>query len=317
MEVLKFFKENEKSSYEYIKNILKQKYKLELRLDKNNDYFMISTTDDCDFNDIFIRQCSGIIIEKDTYNVLHYFGEITWGIDNDHKNNNNIKIEKINIQKCLISRYIDGYVIKIFNYRGKWNFATSKHTNIRKYKVNDKNITLYELFKNSILNSFETIDDFLNSLDDIYCYSFILSNNKIYFINKVDINKLKEYYNLNNFKYLLNINSIINKKTEKYLIIEKEDDIIYRKTRISIEDIKNLFNKNKICLYNDKCFNKYCNLKHLIKPDIEENYKEYIKFKRKINPLFKTQNCKNGDDCKQNMENKCIFIHNDDPILKI
>lgn len=41
MDVLKFFKENEKSSYEYIENILKQKYKLELRLDKSNDYFMI------------------------------------------------------------------------------------------------------------------------------------------------------------------------------------------------------------------------------------------------------------------------------------
>lgn len=314
MEVLKFFKENKNASYENIENILKNKYKLELRLDKSNNYFMISTTDDCDFNDMFIRQCSGIIIEKNTYNVLHYFGEITYDINNDHyKNNNNIKIEKINIQNCLISRYIDGYVIKIFNYKGKWKFATSRHTNIIKYKVNDKNITLYELFKNSILNSFETIDDFLNCLDDIYCYSFILSNNKIYFINKVDINKLKEYYNLNNFKYLLNINSIINKKTEKYLLIEKEDGIIYRKTRLSIDDIKILFNKKEICLYNDKCFNKYCKLKHLINPDIEKNYKEYINYKRKVNPLFKTKYCKNGDDCKQNIKNKCIFIHNNDP----
>jgi hypothetical protein len=314
MEVLKFFKENKNASYKHIEDILKNKYKLELRLDKSNDYFMISTTDYCDFSDIFIRQCSGIIIEKNTYNVLHYFGEIAYDINNDHCKNNNIKIEEINIQNCLISRYIDGYVIKIFKINKKWTFATSKHTNIRKYKINEKNITLYEIFKNSILNSFETIDDFLNSLDNIYCYSFILSNNKLYFLNKVDINKLEEYYNFNNFKYILNINDIINKNYEKYLIIEKRNDIIYRKTRISINDIKILFNKNNLCLYNNKCFNKYCNLKHLKNPDIEKNYKEYINYKRKINPLFKTQHCKNGDNCKQNMKSKCIFIHNNDPI---
>lgn len=181
---------------------------------------------------------------------------------------------------------------------------------------NDKNVTLYELFKKCILNTFDIIDDFLNTLDDTYCYSFILTDNKIYFINKVDVNKFKEYYNFNKFKYLLDINNNINKKIEKYLIVEKDDKKIYRKIHVSINNIENLFYKNKLCLYNNKCYNKYCKLNHIIKPDIENNYKEYIKFKRKINPLFKTQNCKNGDDCKQNMENKCIFIHKDDPIFK-
>lgn len=315
MEILKFFNENKNSSYKYIENILKTQYKLELRMDKSNDYFIISPTNESDFNNALVRQCSGIIIEKKSYNILHYFGEIAYDINNNLDNNNIIEINDINIEKCLISSYINGYIIKIFKYKKTWRFATSKHTNIRKYKIKDKNITLYGMFIKCILKTFDIVDDFLNNLDDSYCYSFLLNNNKIFFINKVHISKLEEYYNLNNFKPLLNINNINSLKIEMCLIIEKIDENKNRKIRLSIDDIKNIFNKNKICLYNNKCFNKYCKFNHLITPDIKNNYKEYIKIKREINPLFKTQICKNGDKCKKNMNNKCIFIHKDDYVF--
>lgn len=313
MEVLKFFNENKKSTYEYIKDILEQKYKLELRIDKSNNYFMISTTNESDFNNLFIRQCSGIIIEKETYNVLHYFGEIAYDINNNY-NNNKVEIENINIEKCFISRYIDGYMIKIFNYNKKWKFATSNHTNIEKYRIKDRNTTLYGIFKKCILNTFDSFDDFLNFLDCKYCYSFILNDNNLHMINKIHINKLNEHYNFNSFKSFIYINDVINNKSEKYLIVEKDDKKIHKKIHASINDIEKLISENKICLYNNKCVNKYCKLNHMIKPNIEDNYKEYINFKRKTNPLFKTKNCRNGDNCPKNIENKCIFIHNNNII---
>lgn len=316
MEVLKFFNENKNLTYENIKNILEDKYKLKLITDKTNNYYMICTTDNSNFNDIFIRQCTGVILEKGTNKILHYFGEKTYDVDNKY-NNNVINLKDINIKNCYITKYVNGYIIKTFNYKGKWMFATSKHTNIKYFNIKNKNIKLYNIFKNYILKTFDKIEDFLNLLDKNYCYTFILTDNYINLINKVNLSNLEQHFNLNSYislsKYkYFNKNFNKNDKDQNFLIIEinKNSEVI-KKIHISTDNIKKILYDN-FCKYNDKCFNKSCKLIHIIEPDIEENYKEYIKLKRKINPLFKTKKCTNGDNCTKNMENKCIFIHEND-----
>lgn len=239
MEVLDFINKNKNLKYEDIKNILETKYNLHIRLDKSNDYYMISTTTKSDLNNIFIRQCTGIIINKACNKILHYFGEKAYDINNTN-DNNTIEIKNINIKKCLIAPYIDGHIIKVFNYKKEWRFATSKHTNIKLYRLNNENITLYEMFKNCILKTFDTMIDFLNSLDVSYCYSFILKDNNLYLINKMYIHKLEEYYNFNNFRFLFNINNTLNEVFDKYLIIEKDNKKIKRKIHASINDINEI-----------------------------------------------------------------------------
>ena len=75
MEVEKFMNKNKNMPYDELKFLLEKEYKLKINEDKNNNYYMISYTDESDHEKIFIRQCSGIILEKGTNNILHYFGE--------------------------------------------------------------------------------------------------------------------------------------------------------------------------------------------------------------------------------------------------
>lgn len=238
MEVLDFINKNKDLKYEDIKNILENKYNLQIKLDKTNDYYMISTTKKSNFSDPFVRKCTGIIINKANNKILHYFGEKAYETFDD-ENNNIIKIEDIDIKNCFIAPYINGYIVKVFNYKNKWRFATTKHTNIKLYKINNTKSSLYEIFEKCILNLFNSMDDFLNILETSFCYSFILNDNKLYIINKIYINKLEEFYNINNFKPLFNFN-INNDFFEKYIIIEKDEKNIKRKIHISINDIKKI-----------------------------------------------------------------------------
>lgn len=273
MEILKFMNKNKNLEYEKIKVILENNYNLEIRSGKGNNYYMINTTKKSDFEISLVRQCTGVIIDKNTNDILHYFGEMAYEIDNDY-NNNIIDLKNVNLKNCYISKYKNGYVIKVFNYNNEWKFATSKHTNIKHFKVGNE--VLYNMFKKSILKTFNTINDFLNSLDNIYCYSFILSNNSIYIINKINLENLNEefsftnYFPLYKYKYE-NVNK--NNEDEKFIIIEKKD--IYEKQTInkihlSIKELKNLFHKN-ICKYNDKCFENSCKLIHIIRSNINKN----------------------------------------------
>jgi hypothetical protein len=270
MEVLKFINKNRKLDYEDIVNILEKEYNLEVRLDKSNNYYMVSVTNNSNFNYKFIRQCTGIIIEKESNKVIHYFGEKTYGFDN-----NKVKLEDINIKSCLIAPYINGYIIKIFNYKEEWNFATSKHTNIKIFKINDK--TLYKMFEETIKNTFESLEDFLSILDKSYCYSFMLSDNKLHMINKIFLDTFEEYYNFNNFSSLFDIKY----NFEKYLLIEKNyNNVVCKKIIVSDKDIKDYIYVNKTC-----------NLVYSIKPNIDTNYKNYIISQKKKNPMFKSKKC--------------------------
>lgn len=310
MEVKKFMEENNYLTYEELEKLLYKKYKLKTRLDINNNYYMISTTNESDFTNNFVRQCTGIILEKDTNKILHYFGEKTYDIANDY-NNNIINLNDVNLEKCYITEYISGYIIKIFYYNNKWNFSTSKHTNIKYYKIDGK--VLYNTFENIILRSFDTIYDFLNLLNEEYCYTFILENDneKLKIINKIDLKMLKEQFNFNNYKSLHKFINNKNEKNNKFIILEKDNnEQIIKKIHISVDDMKKI-----ICKYNNRCFNDLCNFIHINKPDSDKNYKNYIILEKKRNILFKSKNCQNGNNCKYHMKRQCIYKHDDDSLF--
>jgi hypothetical protein len=310
MEIRNFMNKNNLLSYDQLKEKLYKKYKLKTNIDKSDNYYMISTTNECDFSDLLVRQSTGIVIDKKTNNILHYFGEKTYDIVNKY-NNNIINLKNINFKNCYISNYIDGYIIKIFNYEGKWKFATSKHTNIKYFKTEDK--ILYNIVEKSILKLFDNINDFLHTLDNDYCYTFMLNNNNFSIINKIKLKTLNEEFNCNNYISLHKYK--YNKKNEKFIIVEKNDKKeIVNKIHISINDIKDELYKNILCKYNNKCFDITCKLIHIIEPDKEENYKSYINLEKKKNMTFKTKNCKNNNDCMYHLKNKCKYIHKNDPI---
>lgn len=222
-------------------------------------------------------------------------------------------MKTINFKNCYITKYIDGYIVKIFYYDNEWKFATSKHTNIKYFKIGNE--TLYNIFKKNIFKTFNTINDFLNLLDNNYCYSFILNADNISMINKINSKTLKEEFNFNKYFPLYKYNNK-NNENEKFIIIEKKDlygKQIINKIHLNIKDLEELLFKN-ICKYNNKCFDKSCNLIHAINPNIDKNYEKYIVSEKNKNKLFKTNFCKNNDNCIYHLKNKCKYIHEDDPI---
>lgn len=272
MEIRNFINRNNSLSYDQLKEKLYKEYKLKTNIDESNNYYMISTTNKCDFKNLLVRQSTGIILDKNTNYILHYFGEKTYDIINKY-NNNIIDLKNINFKNCYISKYIDGYIIKVFYYEGKWKFATSKHTNIKYFKIEDK--ILYDMVEKIILKIFDTIYDFLNSLDNNYCYTFMLSNDNFNIINKINLKTLKEEFNTNKYIPLCKYKY---KEIEKFIIIEKNDknkEQVINKIHISINDIKNSSYKDILCKYNDNCSDKSCILIHII--EIEKEKKKIVK----------------------------------------
>lgn len=211
-----------KYNFDELRKIFEDKYKLKIIIDKSNEYYMISETHQSDFKDKFIRQCTGIIINKASNKILHYFGEKAYeSIDNN--NNNFLNLDKSKIDYYYITPYIDGYIIKLFYYKNKWNFSSSMHTNIKYFNINKNNNTLYNIFKDSILNMFETMDNFLYNLEYNYCYSFILNkeNRKIEMLNKTNLNTLDVEININNYIKLKNYD--FNTNYNNFILIEKDN----------------------------------------------------------------------------------------------
>lgn len=242
MEVINFLNKNKNLTYEEIKKILEEKYKLKVILDYSKNFYMIKSTNLSDFKIPLVRQCTGIIIDKENNKILHYFGEKTYDSLNN-LNNNTIEKREINIKYCFISPYIDGYIIKIFYYKSKWIFASTKHTNIKHFNVGET--SLYSMFELCILETFNNIQDFLNLLDINYCYTFIFNseNRKIHFINKIFLDNLVEQYNLNNFKNLTfykNKNAFLSKDEDKFIIIEKDNNNIMKKICLPGKHVKKL-----------------------------------------------------------------------------
>lgn len=241
MEVEKYMNGNQNLSYLELKEKLCKEYKLKIYEDIKNNYYMITTTNDCDFTNPFIRNCTGIILEKNTNCILYYFGDKGYDFCNKY-NNNNIDFKNIEINKCYISEYLDGYIIKVFYYNREWRFSTSKHTDIKCFKVHEKNKILYDIFKKEIIKFFDTFDDFLFSLDNNYCYTFILNNDKINILNKINLKKFKEEFNFNKYipfcKY--EINNYKYNESKKYILVERNGKNIIKKIHIFMKDIEKL-----------------------------------------------------------------------------
>lgn len=221
MEVKKII--DKKYNFNEFKKIIENVYKLKITVDRDNDYYMISETTESDFKNKFIRQCTGIIINKSSNKILHYFGEKAYD-SIDEKSKNFLNLEKNKIDYYYIMPYIVGYIIKVFYYKKEWKFSTSTHTNIKFFNIKNNNNTLYDMFKNSILNTFISMDDFLYNLEYEYCYSFILNKNdgKIELLNKTNLKTLNIENNINNYINLKNYD--FNTNYDKYILIEKDDE---------------------------------------------------------------------------------------------
>lgn len=238
-----------KIKFTILKEKLENEYKLKLNIDKNNQYYMITGTSESDYKNSLVRQCTGAIINKASNKILHYFGEKAYELSNEKVKKCSKHLILDNIDNYYIAPYTEGYLIKIFYNNNQWNFSTSKHTNIKYFKIKEStdiyttntNITLYELFKDSILCTFNKMDDFFNTLERNYCYSFILNKNtkKMELINKSNLKTLETETNLCRYTKLKDYNIVIG--LNKFILIEKDvSGKVIKKFHSDLETLKEI-----------------------------------------------------------------------------
>ena len=157
--------------------------------DKDNLYIVIYDKFKSDLSKKFIKQCRGIILEKNTNRVVCY----TFDNNDDFDYNSELKMD---INDTVIEESIDGTQIRLFFYDGKWNYATTRCIDAyRSYWKSERSF-------GSMFEDVKHLVDF-EELNKDYCYSFVLKHidNRIvveHFVNDLilvcvrDMTTLKE-----------------------------------------------------------------------------------------------------------------------------
>lgn len=223
------------SSFEQLKKFFVKK---EVAVKETVKLYMLCFTEQSDISDPMIRECNGVIFEKETNILVHYTFSKCY--DSQNENDNGDIYHGNGDTTDEINWFIDGSVVKLFYYDNKWNIATSRNIEGFKNSWSSKK-SFEELFKECILQSnFIDYDDFLDTLDINCSYSYIIQHpehitavkvgvplaislNKIY--NKTLIEELPE---TNNFTVYKTVEEIVNKKNrgvnENYIIYKIDKD---------------------------------------------------------------------------------------------
>lgn len=170
MELLKLYEEYKFSKFEDIKKLLESdEYGLTVK-DNDNLYLVTYYRDKNNNNhqttnltNKVVKNCRGIILEKETNKIVCYTFNMNDKYDNDIK-----KLEtSYHISSTIIHESIDGTQIRLFYYDNKWNVATTRCINAYNARFYSAK-TFGDLFDEAL----NKVD--YSKLDKDKCYGFIL-----------------------------------------------------------------------------------------------------------------------------------------------
>jgi hypothetical protein len=162
------------------------------------------------FKNESVKQARGIILEKDTNNIICY------SLDKFEDKDDLIKQDEISIDGWQFEDSIDGTQIRLYYYDSKWISTTARRIDAKKSKWNYVK-TFYELF-----NDVEQLINY-ELLNKDYTYTFILKHIENRIVSNVTKNELIHIHTRNN-KTLEEINIDINiPKPIKYEFDSYED----------------------------------------------------------------------------------------------
>jgi len=180
MDLINFIQQSNITNYNDLKEKLEATpYFLKFKEDPDlPDIFLIHPQDKSDLNNIIVRQCNGIIMEKSTLKIICYSFEKC--IDDENKLD-----ERINTENMQLQFVLEGAMVRLYFYQNNWYLATKKCINASKSKwMSSKNfLTLFE----ECLASLQHIEKLQEKLDTKCCYTFIIMHpeNNIILQNKV------------------------------------------------------------------------------------------------------------------------------------
>ena len=220
MELTSFIKNNNITDFNNLKQTLENE-PFYLGIKEDNDFnpnlFLIHTTNKSDINIKLVRECNGIILEKNTFKICCYNFDKCF--DNDDEITPNINF---NYDNLYVESAIEGTLIRLYFYNNTWNVSTKKCLDATKSKwLSSRNFS--ELFYEVLSNNGVNLNEFCATLNTNYCYSFVLAHvenkmvvnyyeNNLYHISTRDLNTLNEIF-IN-----INIKQIEKVKLEKDVI---------------------------------------------------------------------------------------------------
>lgn len=142
--------------------------------------YMIIFTDKSDFSLFEVRDCTGIILEKNTNKILHYSYPKCYDSVIETNSNDFLDLKKFIDNKDItisISTYFAGSNIKLYFHNHEWVISTSKTLDAGKSTWGSV-YSFEELFVDCINNmeNFPSYTEFLKSLDKCYAYTFIIQH---------------------------------------------------------------------------------------------------------------------------------------------
>lgn len=218
---------------------------LNLEIKENDKTYMVLFTEKSDLSLPLVRDCTGIVFEKETNKLLHFsFQKCYEGLNFGHDNFNEEKLEDMSI----VNLYFTGSLIKIFYYDNNWHIASSKNINASNTYWGSKR-SFKELFIDCIEISYDLrYDEFLEKLDKSYCYTYIIQHPEInnmlkiktplaFILNKVNTETLEEVIpDLQNLLVNKTVKEIKNTKNlcENYIIYNIDPITKNVKNRIKV-----------------------------------------------------------------------------------
>lgn len=165
--------------FEYIENKPFEQIKEELEAEplnikvneKDNLYLCKYNQIDSDFNYKMVRQCRGIILEKNTNKVIAFPFSKFFNIQEGHA-------DKVDFINSSISSKIDGSLIKIFYYNNKWNIASNGTIDAKDAEATDlltgRKFNFHDLFHESLKEQGLTFQELSEKMIPGFTYIFEL-----------------------------------------------------------------------------------------------------------------------------------------------
>lgn len=149
----------------------KSPYNLKYSIDgKRPELFMCYATDMSDKTNAVVKECNGVILHKDTYDIISYgMGTI---IDTSLKNIQDVTEKSSNF---VAEEAEDGSVLKIFHYNGEWIVSTNRRIDASRVRwASDKSFSVMLCDALPVKDTISMYKLFDETLDKSFTYSFIL-----------------------------------------------------------------------------------------------------------------------------------------------
>ena len=152
---------------------------------EDGDLYMLSFSDDSDMSEKIVRECNGVILQKESNRIIHHCFDKTYESISDFPG----EIPEFASKEIMP----EGSIVRVYQFDGVWQVGTSRVINAAMSFWGSE-----RSFKEIFYSHFNEWDQ----LEEGFCYTFILSHpeinpfvNKpaIHWVSKCDLVNMEEY----------------------------------------------------------------------------------------------------------------------------